>query len=201
MILPEIDHVSFFFLQSIALYIFRRWTYEFSVGTIFSEPNCLRCIDYQIFLPVVLRCVRFERARAPLLILHEPKLYFFTLKFHFGFEVKMMPIEDIQEFGSVGAKNVTSGQSGRFMNHWPARGLQTEQSFSMVQDFRQRSEAVGLSQVSKMLQQLRGLISAHHSSSKITNTHLRLFRPDQGPHTVLILKANKMHECVNPAFF
>ena len=113
----------------------------------------------------------------------------------------MMPIEDIQEFGSVGAKNVTSGQSGRFMNLWPARGLQTEQSFSMVQDFRQRSEAVGLSQVSKMLQQLRGLISAHHSSSKITNTHLRLFRPDQGPHTVLILKANKMHECVNPAFF
>ena len=110
----------------------------------------------------------------------------------------MMPIEDIQEFGSVGAKNVTSG---RFMNHWPARGLQTEQSFSMVQDFWQRSEAVGLSQVSKLLQQLRGLISAHHSSSKITNTHLRLFRPDQGPHTVLILKANKMHECVNPAFF
>ena len=145
--------------------------------------------------------MRFERARAPLLILHEPKLYFFTLKSHFGFEVKMMPIEDIQEFGSVGAKNVTSGQSGRFMNHWPARGLQTEQSFSMKQDFRQRSEAVGLSQVSKMLQQLRGLISAHHSSSKITNTHLRLFRPDQGPHTVLILKANKMHECVNPAFF
>ena len=53
----------------------------------------------------------------------------------------------------------------------------------MTQDLRQRSEAVGLSQVSKMLRQLTGQISAHYSSSKI-NTHLRLFRPDEGPHTV-----------------
>ena len=54
----------------------------------------------------------------------------------------------------------------------------------MIQDFWQSSEAVGLSQVSKMLRQLTGQISAHYPSSKIINTHLRLFRPDQGPHTV-----------------
>ena len=54
----------------------------------------------------------------------------------------------------------------------------------MIQEFWQSSEAVGLSQVSKMLRQLTGQISAHHPSSKIGNTHLRLFRPDQGPHTV-----------------
>ena len=68
----------------------------------------------------------------------------------------MMPIENIQEFRSVGAWNVsfcaqfacrlTSSQSG------PDRGttgrtkdLQTERSFSMMQGFRQSSEAFGLS--------------------------------------------------------
>ena len=101
----------------------------------------------------------------------------------------MMPIENIQEFRSNGAWNVsfcaqfacwfTSGQSG-----W-TRGLQTRRSFSMMQDFRQSSETIGTSQVSKMLRQLTGQISAHHSSSKIITSHLRLFRPDQGPHTVL----------------
>ena len=59
-----------------------------------------------------------------------------------------------------------------------------EQSISMMQDFWQCSEAVSLSQVSKMLRQLSGQISAHCSSSKIRNIHLSLFRPDQGPHTV-----------------
>ena len=54
----------------------------------------------------------------------------------------------------------------------------------MIQDFWQSSEAVGLSQVSKMLRQLRGQISAHYPSSKIRKTHLRLFRPHQGPLTV-----------------
>ena len=73
----------------------------------------------------------------------------------------------------------TSGQSG-----W-TRGLQTKRLFSMMQDFRQSSETIGLSQVSKMLRQLTGQISAHHFSSKIITSHLRLFRPDQGPHTVL----------------
>ena len=33
--------------------------------------------------------------------------------------------------------------------------------------------------VSKMLRQLKGQISAHDSFSKVRNTHLRLFRPDQ----------------------
>ena len=79
------------------------------------------------------------------------------------------------------ACRLISGQSGR------TRDLQTERSFSMMQDFRQSSEAVGLSQVSKMLRQLTGQISAHYSSSKIRNTgHLRRFRPDQGPHTVIL---------------
>ena len=54
----------------------------------------------------------------------------------------------------------------------------------MIRDFWQSSEAVGLSQVSKMLRQLTGQISAHYPSSKIRNTHFRLFRPDQGPHIV-----------------
>ena len=54
----------------------------------------------------------------------------------------------------------------------------------MIQEFWQSSEAAGLSQVSKMLRQLTGQISAHYPSSKIRNTHLRLFRPDEVPHTV-----------------
>ena len=42
-------------------------------------------------------------------------------------------------------------------NHWQDLGLQTEQLFSMMQDFWQSSEAVGFSQVSKMLRpQLTG---------------------------------------------
>ena len=56
----------------------------------------------------------------------------------------------------------------------------------MIQDFWRSSESVGLSQVtcSKMLRQLTGQISAHYSSSKIRNPHLRFFRLDQGPDTV-----------------
>ena len=65
---------------------------------------------------------------------------------------------------------------------WLDQGLQTKRSFSMMQDFRQSSETIGLSQVSKMLRQPTGQISAHHFSSKIITSHLR---PDQGPHTVL----------------
>ena len=40
----------------------------------------------------------------------------------------------------------------------PTRGLQTERSFSMIQDFRQSSGAADLSQVSKMLRQLRACL-------------------------------------------
>ena len=36
------------------------------VRTIFSESKFLGCIDNQIFLPMVLRCARFGRGRAPL---------------------------------------------------------------------------------------------------------------------------------------
>ena len=52
----------------------------------------------------------------------------------------------------------------------------------MMQDFRQSSEVVGSSQVSTILRQLTGQISAHYFSSKIRNAHLRLFRSHQGPH-------------------
>ena len=66
-----------------------------------------------------------------------------------------------------------AGTTGR------TRGFQTERSFSMMHDFRQSSEALRLSQVSKMLLQISGQISAHCSSSEIRNTHLCLFRPDR----------------------
>ena len=42
------------------------WTYvrTYCVRTIFSEPNFFGCVDYRIFLPFVLRCVRLAlRAR------------------------------------------------------------------------------------------------------------------------------------------
>ena len=71
-------------------------------------------------------------------------------------------------------------------NLWPdrTRGLQTQRLFSTIQDFWRSSDAVGLSQVSKVFRLLTGQISAHYPSSKIRNSYLRLFRPDQGPHTV-----------------
>ena len=98
--------------------------------------------------------------------------------------------KNIQEFRSDGVRKVSfyallmsaskvakvakvAGTTGR------TRGLQTERSFSMMHDFRQSSEALRLSQVSKMLLQLSGQISAHCSSSEIRNTHLCLFRPDR----------------------
>ena len=98
-----------------------------------------------------------------------------------------MPIKNIQEFRSDGAWKVSfhallmsaskvaqvAGTTGR------TRDLQTERSFSMMHDNRQSSEALRLSQVSKMLLQLSGQISAHCSSSEIRNTHLCLFRPDR----------------------
>ena len=62
----------------------------------------------------------------------------------------------------------------------------------MMQVFRQSLEAVGLSQVCKMLRQLTGQIPAHYSSSKIRNTHLCLFRLDQGPHTIFTKTERKM---------
>ena len=99
----------------------------------------------------------------------------------------MISIKNIQEFRSDGVWKVSfyarlmsasrvakvAGTTGR------TRGLQRERSFSMMHDFRESSEALRLSQVSKMLLQLSGQISAHCSSSEIRNTHLCLFRPDR----------------------
>ena len=91
------------------------------------------------------------------------------------------PIKNIQEFRSDGAWKVSfyallmsaskvakvAGTTSQ------TRGLQTEWSFSMMHDFWQSSEALRLSQVSKMLLQISGQISAHCSS------HLCLSRPDR----------------------
>ena len=65
-----------------------------------------------------------------------------------------MPIENIREFRSFGAWNGSFAYSlqASFQvakvagprNHRPDVGLQTERSLSMMQDFRQSSEAVGL---------------------------------------------------------
>ena len=95
-----------------------------------------------------------------------------------------MPIENIQALGTF-----LFEQFACRLTKWPkwpdqgttgrTRGLQTEQPFSIMQDFWQSSEAVGLSQVRKMLRQLTGQILLRYK-----NTYLRLFRPDQGPHTV-----------------
>ena len=60
-------------------------------------------------------------------------------------------------------------------------GLQPERSFSVMQDFRQSSEAISLSQVSKILPQLTGNISAHYSSWPL------------GPHTVQEMQETYLH--------
>ena len=117
----------------------------------------------------------------------------------------MMPIENIQEFRSVGAWKASfcalfACRLTKWLK-WPDQGtngrtrdLQTERSFSMMKHFRHSSEAVGLSQDSKMLQQFTGQISAHYCSSKVKkNTHLRPLRPDQGPCTYLILHSFMIH--------
>ena len=108
----------------------------------------------------------------------------------------MMTIANIQEFRSVSAWNVPFAHSlypgykrAEPRNIWPDQGPSTQRLFSTIQDFWLRSEAVGLAHVSKMLRQLTGQMSAHYPSSKIRNTHLRLFRPDQGPHIVYLVHA------------
>ena len=163
----------------------------------FSFPSKLWLNSFKIVaisLPSHCHHTTHFRTEVKLLILQETKLKLFTQKSHFGFAVKTMPIENLQEFTSAGAWNIsfcaqfayglTGGQSGR------TRGLQIERSFSVMQDFWQSSEAVGLSQVSKMLQQLTGQILAHYSSSKIRNTHLRLFRLDQWLHKLTFPRKN-----------
>ena len=70
----------------------------------------------------------------------------------------MMPTEYIQEFRSVSAWNVSfvhslhaslqSGQVAELINHWLDQAFKRERSLSTMQDFRQSSEAVVLSQFS-----------------------------------------------------
>ena len=71
----------------------------------------------------------------------------------------MKLVENTQEFRSVCPWNIPFAHSLHAgLTKWPdqgnfgrTRGLQTQRLFSMIQDFWQSSEAVGLSQVSKML--------------------------------------------------
>ena len=50
----------------------KRWTHvrTYSIRTIFSEPKFLGCIDYQIFLPVVLRCARLARESSAIILFY-----------------------------------------------------------------------------------------------------------------------------------
>ena len=96
----------------------------------------------------------FSRIEAKI-ILYEIKLQFSTQKSHFGFEVKITPTENIQEFRSVSVWNVSicaqfvcraykeAKQTDQDTND-QTRGLQTERSFSIMQDFWLGSEAATL---------------------------------------------------------
>ena len=54
--------------QNFILAYMKGWTYvrTYPIRTFFSEPEFLGRIDYQIFLPMVLRCEGFARERAAL---------------------------------------------------------------------------------------------------------------------------------------
>ena len=72
-------------------------------------------------------------------------------------------------------------------NHWPDQGPSNGVVIFYDAGFlaKLRSCRFVTSLISNMLRKLTGQISAHYSSFGIKNTHLRLFRQDQGPHTVL----------------
>ena len=85
----------------------------------------------------------------------------------------MMPIEHIQEIRSVGTWNVSfCTQFACRLTKWPKWRDQVPSNGLVIfydAGFLESSEAVGLSQVSEMLRQLTGQISAHYSSCKIKN--------------------------------
>ena len=71
----------------------------------------------------------------------------------------MVPIENIQEFRSDGAWYVSfcallipAYKVAGPRNHWPDQGPSNGAVIFLMQDFRKSSEALGLSQVSEMLQ-------------------------------------------------
>ena len=111
----------------------------------------------------------------------------------------MMAVENVQEFRSVCAWNVCfCAQFGSVCipaykwPKWPDQRNLPDQGPSngavIFYDagFWAKVRSCLLSQVSKILRQLTGQITAHNHSSKIRNTHLRLFHRDQGPHTVIL---------------
>ena len=72
-------------------------------------------------------------------------------------------------------------------NHWPDQGPSNGAVIFYDAGFLAKLGSCRFvtSLISNMLRKLTGQISAHYSSFGIKNTHLRLFRQDQGPHTVL----------------
>ena len=97
----------------------------------------------------------------------------------------MMPIGNIEEFSSVGAPCFKVAGP---RNHWSDLGPSNGAVIFYDAGFSAKLRGCRfVTSYSKMLRQRTGQISAHRSSSKIKkNTHLRLFRPDQGPRTVLL---------------
>ena len=102
-----------------------------------------------------------------------------------------MPIENIQELYQLvlgtllfahslhaGLQVAKVAKVARPRNHWRDQRPSNGAVVFYDAEFSANSEAFGLIQVSKMLRQLTGQILAHYFSSKIRNTHLRLFRSD-----------------------
>ena len=129
-----------------------------------SLPSHRNCID---------NCTTHIRTEAKIIILYETKLKLFTQKYHFGYEVKMMPIGYIQEIRAVGTWNVSfCAQFACRLTKWPKWPDQVPSNGPVIfcdAGFLESSEAVDLSQVIEMLRQLTGQISAHSSSFKIKN--------------------------------
>lgn len=69
----------------------------------------------------------------------------------------------------------------------PDHGPSNRTSIFHITGLSRKHRSYGFSQVSSMLPQIAGQISACYCSSELRNTWLRPFRADQWPHTVVIL--------------
>ena len=76
-----------------------------------------------------------------------------------------------------------AGRRNHWPDQWPSNGAVIFYDAGVLAKLRSCRFVTSL--ISNMLRELTGQISALYSSFEIKNTHLRLFRQDQGPHTVL----------------
>ena len=76
-----------------------------------------------------------------------------------------------------------AGRRNHWPDQWPSNGAVIFYDAGVLVKLRSCRFVTSL--IINMLRKLTGQISAHYSSFEIKNTHLRLFRQDQGPHTVL----------------